>query len=40
MKIQAIQTTVLGVPTPKPIALEYPEPDVCRANGFSETLRS
>lgn len=25
MKIQAIQATVLGVPTPKPIALEYPE---------------
>src|SRR5882672_10573742 len=25
MKIRAIETTVLSVPTPKPIALEYPE---------------
>jgi L-alanine-DL-glutamate epimerase-like enolase superfamily enzyme len=25
MKIQAIETTILSVPTPKPIALEYPE---------------
>ena len=25
MKIRAIDTTILSVPTPKPIALEYPE---------------
>ena len=25
MKIRAIGTTILSVPTPKPIALEYPE---------------
>jgi len=25
MKIEAIETTVLSVPTPTPIALEYPE---------------
>ena len=37
MKIRAIDTTILSVPAPEPIALEYPEDDLA---GCAEVARS